>query len=241
MPWLAKHEDPPNLAAPPGEKRTPRQRRNSKQAQSQATLVPDGILPAFDRLHTENRMVPDFVRVSPSPLHGFGVFAVMPLARCTVVGHYQGTMSRECPNDRTFVIRVDIDSDDHFYIDARDPHISNFTRYLNDPGPLGDGNCEFVQDDLSIQVVTRRAIAPHEELTVRYLDWHTSLGATSSDADEDVTPVAVRPKQEEESSRHYYGSQNLFRRGRPEADQRRWGRPPSFWNARTMCLFPEAW
>ena len=71
MPWLAKHEDPPNLAAPPGEKRTPRQRRNSKQAQSQATLVPDGILPAFDRLHTENRMVPDFVRVSPSPLHGF--------------------------------------------------------------------------------------------------------------------------------------------------------------------------
>ena len=103
-------------------------------------------------------------------------------------------MSRQCPDDRTFVMRVDIDKHEHFYIDASDANTSNFTRYLNDPGPLGEGNCEFVQDDLCVQVVTRSAIAQNEELTVRYLDWHTPLGA-GSESEEVVTPIAIRQRR----------------------------------------------
>ena len=105
----------------------------------------------------------------------------MPLARGTVVGHYQGIMTRECPDDTTFVMRVDVDSDDHVYIDARDPHTSNYTRYINDPGPSCRPNCHFEQDDLRVQVVTLRAVDADEELTARYLDWHTILGDADSD------------------------------------------------------------
>ena len=116
-------------------------------------------------------------------MHGLGVFAAMPLARGTVVGHYQGVMTRECPDDTTFVMRVDVDSHEHFYIDARDPLTSNYTRYVNDPGPSCLPNCQFEQDDLRVQVVTIRAVLAYEELTARYLDWHTILGAGSDAAD----------------------------------------------------------
>ena len=56
---------------------------------------------------------------------------------------------------------------------------------------------------MSIQVVTRRAIAPHEELTVRYLDWHTPLGGSTdaADSDEDVTPIAAPPKPKASNTR----------------------------------------
>ena len=142
------------------------------------------------------RNVPDFVRVLNSPLHGFGIFAAVPLRRGTVVGQYQGTMSRECPVDRTFVMRVDVDDDDHFYVDASNPLISNFTRYINDPGPLCDGNCEFLQNDLFIQVVTRRAIDQNEELTAQYLDWHSPLGGDDAESDDEVVSIDARPKRQ---------------------------------------------
>ena len=146
----------------------------------------------------ESGKTPDFVRVLHSSLHGFGVFAAIPLAPGTVVGHYQGTMTRECPDDRTFVMRVDLDDNDHFYIDARDPRTSNYTRYINDPGPFSTPNCHFMQDDLSVEVVTLRAIDADEELTARYLDWHTVLGAgseTAPDSEDAGTPSPARPKR----------------------------------------------
>ena len=121
-------------------------------------------------------MFPVFVRVLPSALHGFGVFAAVPLAPRTCVGLYQGTMSRQCPVDPTYALRVVLDVDDYLYIDSSDPDHSNFTRYINDPGPFLPSNCEFVQNDLSVEVVTTRAINQNEELTAQYLDWNTHLG-----------------------------------------------------------------
>ena len=111
MEWLVKEEPPPTYVdasrATP-EKRRPSRRQTPKKGQAPVT---DGILPAFVGMQPGVvRRVADVVRVLPSPLHGFGIFAAVPLRRGTVVGQYQGTMSRECPDDRTFVMRVDFTS-----------------------------------------------------------------------------------------------------------------------------------
>ena len=199
---LLEKEDPPAFSSAHKKQATPEKQATSEKRETPGKRAPstrksrklqpavagDGMPHDFVRPDVV-RNVPDFVRVLNSPLHGFGIFAAMPLRRGTVVGQYQGTMSRECPVNWTFVMRVDVDDDDHFYVDASNPLISNFTRYINDPGPLCDGNCEFLQNDLFIQVVTRRAIDQNEELTAQYLDWHSPLGGDDAESDDEVVSI----------------------------------------------------
>ena len=85
------------------------------------------------------------VRVARSILHGQGVFAVSRIRPHTFIGEYIGELLLECPRDSRFVLRVTVDdaTGHYHWIDARDPQKSNFTRFLNDPGPGQVPNCEF--------------------------------------------------------------------------------------------------
>ena len=116
----------------------------------------------------------DCVRVSPSILHGFGVFAVVSIPPRTCVGPYVGEVLGVRPRDCTYVVRVTVDHGEYLYIDARDGARANFTRFFNDPGVGCSASCEFRQNDLSIEVWTCRQIMPGEELTVSYM--HTPVG-----------------------------------------------------------------
>ena len=89
------------------------------------------------------------VRVSASSLHGQGVFAVMLIPPRTFIGEYIGEVLSAPPRDCRFVLRVTVDDvmGQYHFIDARDPNKSNFTRFLNDPGPGQPPNCQFVQSD----------------------------------------------------------------------------------------------
>ena len=122
------------------------------------------------------------MRVSRSTLHGCGVFANVHIPPATCIGPYEGELLRECPRDCTYVMCLTVDHDEYVYIDARDATRANFTRFLNDPGPGCSSNCEFVQDDLSVEVRTCRHIQPGEELTVKYMHWHTHVGSVASGA-----------------------------------------------------------
>ena len=94
------------------------------------------------------------MRVAQGCLHGLGVFAVRKIPPSTFIAEYEGEEFNVCPRDRTYVVRVTVDerANDYIYIDAHDPTASNFTRFLNDPGPSHRANCEFRQNDLSIEV-----------------------------------------------------------------------------------------
>ena len=119
-----------------------------------------------------------FVRVGRSSLHGQGVFAVVLLPARTLLGEYIGELLFARPRDCRFVVRVTVDevTGHYHFVDARDPAKSNFTRYLNDPGPGQMPNCQFLQSDLSVEVWTIRTIQPGEELTLQYMDWATYIG-----------------------------------------------------------------
>ena len=92
----------------------------------------------------------DWVRVAQSRLHGLGVFALRAIPPSTFIAQYVGEVLHACPRDRRCVMCVAVDDSthDYLYIDARDPTASNFTRFLNDPGPGRRANCEFRQHDL---------------------------------------------------------------------------------------------
>ena len=107
------------------------------------------------------------VRVAQSCLHGLGVFAARKIPPSTFIADYEVELLNVCPRDRTYVMRVTVDerANEYIYIDAHNPTASNFTRFLNDPGPSCRANCEFLQNDLCIEVWTcHEPILEGEEL-----------------------------------------------------------------------------
>lgn len=111
------------------------------------------------------------VRVARSRLHGFGVFAASPIPALKFLGQYVGQVMHVRPIDCTYVMCVTVDTDEYMYIDASDLARSNWTRFLNDPGPGCIPSCEFRQNDLTVEVWSSRHINPGEELTVTYMTW----------------------------------------------------------------------
>ena len=142
----------------------------------------------------------DCVRVSPSHLHGSGVFAVAPIPPRTFVGEYVGEVLLVRPRDCTYTVRVTVDRDEYVYIDARDCARSNFTRFLNDPGAGCRASCEFRQNDLSVEVWTSRQIMPGDELTVSYMTWHTPVGGSKSKTPRRSTRAPRAPRTQSRSS-----------------------------------------
>ena len=117
-------------------------------------------------------------------LHGQGVFAVASISPRTFVGEYIGEVCLTRPRDCRFVLRVTVDDvmGQYHFIDARDPSKSNWTRFVNDPGPGQTPNCEFRRSDLRVEVWSVRTISPGEELTIQYLDWSTHVGRSRASA-----------------------------------------------------------
>jgi hypothetical protein len=111
------------------------------------------------------------VRASGIAGAGLGVFAKTRLPRKTTLAYYRGEdLSQEQYDARypsgtlaQYVLQLSQD----VFVDARDPSLSNWTRYINDPkgSEKRRANVQFTQ---SGGLRTLRSIAPGEELLVSY-------------------------------------------------------------------------
>lgn len=107
------------------------------------------------------KILPEHVRVSPSPIHGEGLFAEVPLP----IGS-----SIEYLGPRLTAAKVDISNrylfrlNDRYSIDGSDP--SNLARYINHSCAP---NCYAGSDDpKKVLITTSRDIRIGEELTIDY-------------------------------------------------------------------------
>lgn len=108
--------------------------------------------------------------IRPSPIQGFGIWAVRPIRKAARIVEYVG--ERIAPEEADE--RYDDDASEH-------PHVLLFTvddRTVIDAGVGGNEaryfnhscapNCETVVEKGRVFIVARRAIAPGEELTYDY-------------------------------------------------------------------------
>ena len=94
-------------------------------------------------------IAPGRIRVGPSPIHGLGVFATVPLEADEVVGRLEGMPTGE---DGTYVL---------WFSDDLGLEITNDLRFINHSV---DPNCVFTEFEL----VALRPIEAGEELTHHY-------------------------------------------------------------------------
>ncbi|MEJ2609604.1 MAG: SET domain-containing protein [Candidatus Thiodiazotropha sp.] len=98
----------------------------------------------------------DFVYKSPSPIHGNGLFAKVPIAKGDYIGSYEGPTAKR---NGTYVLWVFEDDKEPVGRSGR-----NLLRYLNHKEK---GNAEFDGFDL----YALRKIKPNEEITFNYGSW----------------------------------------------------------------------
>lgn len=105
------------------------------------------------------------IRFGPSPIHGMGAFALVPIRVGTMVIEYVGerinkTESRKrCEADNHFIFFLD----EEFDLDGNVPW--NPARLINH---CCEPNCDAEMIDSHIWIVARRDIQPGEEVTFNY-------------------------------------------------------------------------
>ena len=111
------------------------------------------------------------IRPSTIPGAGQGAFALETLPANRLVGRYRGEVIDAQEFDRRYpaqtlgeyVLQVGKNT----FIDARDPELSNWTRYVNDGHTQGQNLCN-VRFTVRAGLKTKRVIHAGEELLVSY-------------------------------------------------------------------------
>jgi hypothetical protein len=106
---------------------------------------------------------------------GWGVISTRAWPKGTKLGQYTGELidqtelDQRYPGDTlaTFVVETEMDGEKMF-IDASDPRLSNWARFMNNHGTDEEPNVEVVDDRGQIFVRTLRRIVPGEELVWDY-------------------------------------------------------------------------
>ena len=123
----------------------------------------------------------DIKAVAKGDVNMQGAFVNEPIEKHTLVGCYQGRISKNRLSSRNDQYLLEFtktvnEIEETWFCDAKDTKYSNWTRLINS-GMLRSGattpsvNCQFVQDNGRIYVETTRDILAKEELLVSYEWW----------------------------------------------------------------------
>ncbi|CAF1016799.1 unnamed protein product [Adineta steineri] len=122
---------------------------------------------------------------STIPGAGLGVFTMKEFSKNTFFGPYTGERHRstERANQSGYAWTIEDDAGDVYnYIDASDPHRSNWLRYVNCPIGQNDENLTAIQFNGEVYYRTLRDINAGEELFVYYgEEYAKALGLDSFD------------------------------------------------------------
>lgn len=104
------------------------------------------------------------------PGAGWGIYALQILPQGMKLGTYKGELIKEDKEDwdSDYIWEIDVSDKITWYIDAKNPRKSNWTRYVNCPRFLEEENVEAMQEHKKIVYYTTRTIYPGEELYVWY-------------------------------------------------------------------------
>ena len=106
------------------------------------------------------------IKTSTIPNAGLGAFAKINIPPGVIVGTYEGVRYdtyEELPKDSNYILYIDYGD---YYMDAKDPTKSNWTRYINDA--RNSGHVNNVMFTSRGNVKTIKKIKKGEELFVSY-------------------------------------------------------------------------
>ena len=113
------------------------------------------------------------ITTSTIPNAGNGAFANVFLPKGTVLGNYKGKKLSPAQYDRlkdsSYVWYVSAGGTNHFYIDGKDPKVSNWLRFLNDSRDNRQ-NVEPYQYAGKLYYRTIKNVKPGQELFISYGD-----------------------------------------------------------------------
>lgn len=105
------------------------------------------------------------------PGAGWGIYAIQTIPKGMKLGTYKGELFKRALDadlDSAYIWEINVSDKIVWFVDAKDPRKSNWTRYVNCPRNTREENVQAKEEDRKIVYYSTRTIYPGEELYVWY-------------------------------------------------------------------------